>query len=199
MGRKSTEKTRIVNPEIKQVWAKKLSALYLKEGIEKYTMDEVAAHLEVSKATLYKYYSSRWEILEDVVKAKLQELAVFEVHLLDKKIPYKERYFNAIKASSMSMAGISNQFLMEVKKHNPELSKSIKEFQDYVLRLAVEFYKQGIEEGILRNIDPNLLAATDRMFIRAVSDPSFLIENKLDLKTAFEGYFLMKSQGIFNN
>lgn len=160
-------------------------------------MDDVAALLGVSKATLYKHFASRQDLLEEIVRMKLEELAVFEQYLMDESVPFSERYTNAIQASGLLLAGISNQFLLEVKQMHPGLWTDIKAFQDYALALGRAFYRRGMEQGILRQLDPNFLALVDRMFIRAVSDPNFLIENNLDIKSAFEQYFLMKAKGIF--
>lgn len=197
MGRKPSDKIRLENPQLRRKWVKQLSTVYLGEGLRNHSMDDIAALLGISKATLYKHFSSRQEILEDMVRLKLEELSVFESHLRDESVPFQERYFNAIQSASLLLAGISNQFLLEVKDMHNELWGGIKEFQDYALHLAREFYRSGVEQGILHDLDPAFLAVVDRMFIRAVSDPQFLIENNLELHSAFEQYFLMKSKGIF--
>lgn len=197
MGRKPLSKAREDNPNLRREWISVLSPLYLREGMKRHNMDDIAAELGVSKATLYKHYSSRQEILEEIVKNKLEELRVFEQYLMNNEVPFTERYQKAVKAAALVLAGISNAFLLDVKELHEHLWVSIRDFQDYALQLAREFYQRGIEEGILHEIDPNLLAVTDKMFIRAVSDPQFLIDNNLSLQTAFEGYFLMKSKGIF--
>lgn len=197
MGRKPLSKAREDNPNLRREWISVLSPLYLREGMKRHNMDDIAAELGVSKATLYKHYSSRQEILEEIVKNKLEELRVFEQYLMNNEVPFTERYQKAVKAAALVLAGISNAFLLDVKELHEHLWVSIRDFQDYALKLAREFYQRGIEEGILHEIDPNLLAVTDKMFIRAVSDPQFLIDNNLSLQTAFEGYFLMKSKGIF--
>jgi AcrR family transcriptional regulator len=197
MGRKPSDKLRTENHDVKRAWIAILSPLYLQNGLKQYSMDDVASHLGISKATLYKYYASRQEILEDILADKLEQLSVFKAHLLDLSIPYEERYFKAVKAASMLMAGISNQFLAEVKESDRELWRRIKAFQADALEAVRLFYEQGIQEGILHDANPAILTMIDKMFIRAVSDPKFLLEHKLELQSTFEAYFLMKHRGIF--
>ena len=40
----------------------------MKNGLRKFTMDDISMKLGVSKATVYKHFSSRTEILEAVVQ-----------------------------------------------------------------------------------------------------------------------------------
>ncbi len=85
----------------------------------------------------------------------------------------------------------------KTKKKHPELFDKIHAFQDQALEVAEQFYKRGIEAGIINDINPKILALTDKMFIRSVSNPRFLEEYNISLQEAFDAYFLMKSKGIF--
>lgn len=199
MGRNPIAKDRISNPALQKEWLAVLSPMYLRHGIKRYSMGDIAEELGVSKATLYKYFSSRNEILSAIVEAKLVELGVFIDIVENKEIPFRERYENAVRATSTLLAGISVGFMMEVKEADRSLWLKVKKFQDMALQSMGAFYKEGIDKGILNETDPKLLALMDRIFIRAVSDPQFLLDNHMDVKSAFEGYFNIKSKGIFKN
>ncbi len=197
MGRKPTNKKRTDNPEIRAKWIKQLSPKYLDGSLIKSTTSDIAKELNVSKATLYKYFESRKQILEAVVDFKIQEVAEFEEALFDQSIPYEQRYFQAVQVGSVHLAGISNNFLLDLKDWYPELWKKVFQFMFYATDKMREFYEQGIQQGILNDFDPKLLALTDRVFITALSDPQFLIDNELSLHHAINDYFLIKSKGIF--
>lgn len=199
MGRKPVNKERIDDPELKMKWIKQLSSVYLRNGLTKFTMDDIASKLGISKATLYKYFASREEILDEVVQMRIRHIEVFEEYLADSKIAFTQRFFQTIKEASIMLAEMSNQFLIDTKHLYPELWVKMREFQDRALFVAEAFYKKGIEAGIMNDINPRLLALTDKMFIRAVSDESFLEGYEITLEEAFENYFLMKSHGIFKN
>ncbi|MCH2043253.1 MAG: TetR/AcrR family transcriptional regulator [Saprospiraceae bacterium] len=197
MGRKPINKTRVDNPEIKQVWIKELTQLYLRNGLTRFTMDEIASKLNISKATLYKYFSSKDEILDEVVKLKIKEIEVFEKYLNDTQITFSERYFDVIKTASLMLAEMSERFLSDIHQKLPKLFKRMRQFQDRALYAAEKFYQHGIEAGIMNDINPRVLALTDKMFIQAVSNEKFLSEYDVTLKEALDGFFLMKSKGIF--
>jgi len=197
MGRKPLDKERVNDPYVKEIWVKELATLYLQYGLEKFTMDKIAKKLNISKATLYKYFSSKDEIIDAVVQYKIQEIITFEDLLVDDNIDFSERFFEIIKTASIMLAEISGQFLHDTKIKHPELFIKMDAFSDRALYAAEKFYQQGIEIGVLNDIDPKILALTDKMFIQAVSNPKFLQEHHISVKEAFDNYFLMKSKGIF--
>ena len=197
MGRKPVNKERIDKPEVRLKWITELMPLYFKGALRDFTMDEIAAELKISKATLYKHYSSRLEILEDVVELKIKQIFRFAVVLDDRVMPFEKRYDEAVKVASIELAGISNGFLYSLKTMHPDLWQKIMDFLDLATERIRLFYQEGIELGILKNYDPKLLALTDKIIITAFSDPQILIDNDLSLQTAIEGYFSIKNTGIF--
>ena len=197
MGRKPVEKERTDNPEIKADWIPTFAALFLRYGLTKFTMDELATQLGVSKATLYKYYTSKEDILEDVVSYKLREIADFEQLLNNENKPFEERYYEDIKRASLLLAEFSHQFMQETKQKYADLWAKIASFQERALFAAERFYQRGISAGLLNDINPKLLALTDKIFIYASSNPYFLKEYGMSLQEAFDGFYLMRSQGIF--
>lgn len=197
MGRKPSDKPREDNPKLKRRWASKIAPLYFRDGMSAFAMDEVADKLGISKATLYKHFSSRQDILNEIVKLKLEELIVFKNTVLDQNRPYEERLFTAAQTAAMLMAGISNAFLQDVRENNEDVWQFVRNFQDDALDTMRKFYQEGIDKGHLSDVNPHVLAVIDRLFVRAVADPQFLKDNNLDLKTAVEEFFKVKSFGIF--
>ncbi len=199
MGRKPIDKIRVDDPYLKDTWVKELANLYLQHGLGKFTMDKIAKKLNISKATLYKYFASKDEIIDAVVQYKIHEIITFEDLLADSNIDFSERFFDIIKTASIMLAEISGQFLHDTKIKHPELFSKMNTFQDRALSASEKFYQQGIETGVLNDINPKILALTDKMFIQAVSNPRFLKDHGISIKEAFDSYFLMKSKGIFKS
>jgi AcrR family transcriptional regulator len=197
MGRRPVDKERIDDPELKSDWIKQLAPVYLRNGLNKFTMDDIASKLGISKATLYKYYSSREEILDDVVQKRITDIELLEEDLKDDKITFTKRYFETIKKASIMLAEMSNNFLADTRQLYPELWEKMRNFQNRAFIVAETFYKKGIEAGIMNDINPKILALTDKMLIAALSDERFLGDADISLQNVFDGYFEMKSNGIF--
>ena len=77
MGRKSSTKQRQSSPEKEALWASQALSAFMENGIRAFNMDALAKELSVSKATLYKYFRSREEILTRGLAAFLEDLRGF--------------------------------------------------------------------------------------------------------------------------
>lgn len=176
-----------------------LLPIYIKNGLKKFSMDEVAQQLNISKATLYKHFRSREEIIETALIVKLNDIGSFKEMLFDESQPYLERYFNSIHLFFSEISGISTEFLLDLKKLYPDIWKRVEFFREYAATLLKSFYQKGIEQGVFNDVDPAILVLNDKMFFDAISDPEFLIQNGLSLQKAFKDYFTLRTQGLFKH
>ena len=160
-------------------------------------MDAVAQQLNISKATLYKHFSSREEIIETALIVKLNDIGSFKVMLFDESQPYIDRYFNSIHLFFAEISGISTEFLLDLKNLYPDIWKRVEFFREYAASMLKAFYQRGIEGGVFNDIDPAILVLNDKMFFDAISDPEFLVQNGLGLQKAFRDYFTLRTHGLF--
>lgn len=196
MGRKAKEKIRFDNPNKKIEWAKKLTKTFHEKGISAYTMDDIALLLDKSKATVYKYFTTKEEIVELCVDYNLSQIAKFELILKDEKIDYLLRYSESTKVFMEHISAMSVEYLNDLNKHFPKLWKKIIDFQEHSLVVLSNYYAIGIKKGIFNEIHPSILALSDQLFFNAILNPKFLKSNSLTLKKAFEEYFKMKCFGM---
>lgn len=197
MGRKPVKKKRIDNPQLKEEWVRVLLPVYIKNGLKSFSMDEIAAHLQISKATLYKHFKSREEIIETALIIKLSDIGSFKEQLFDENQSYVDRYFNAIYIFFAEISGISTDFLLDLKMLYPDIWKRVEFFREYAAEQLKAFYQQGIEQKLFNNISPALLVMSDKMFFDFISDPEFLKSNSLTLQEAFKDYFTLRTSGLF--
>ena len=121
MGRKALDKERKINPKRKEEWAFQLLPFFQEQGLKGITMDKVAKALGKSKATIYKYFESREEIIAMTIAQKLSEIQHFEEKLSDQSLPYLDRYKEAVQYLSEHIGDISNLFLSDLKHELPQL------------------------------------------------------------------------------
>lgn len=197
MGRRPVKKERIDDPELKMQWVRKLLPIYIDNGLRKISMDDVAAELGVSKATLYKHFRSREEIIEHALIIKLNDIGSFKEKLFDEEQPYWDRYFNAIYIFFHEISGISTEFLFDLKSLYPDIWKRVEFFRSYASDQLRNFYQQGIELGLFNNISPAMLVASDKLYFDLISDPEFLKEQQLTLQQSFKDYFTLRTKGLF--
>lgn len=196
MGRRPGNKITLDNVEIKKEWALKLLPHFQKKGIKKFNMDQVALVLNKSKATVYKYFRSRDEILEIIVGYRLKKISQFEETIKDESLTWEERYFSAVEILSTSVGDISTPFLYDLKKYHPDVWKMIEVFKENAVESFSNFYLQGMKKNEIKKYDVSILKIADRLFFSALLDPEFLNENSLSLRTGFQQYFQLKWKGI---
>lgn len=199
MGRKPVNKARVENSEFRQTLVRDLAQIYFANGFTRYTMDEISEMLGTSKATLYKHFASQEEMLGSIMQYKIREIEALERDLFNEDLDFSERYFAVIRKACQLLAEISIRFLSETRQKHPEVWERTRQFQDYALDAAEQFYRKGIEKGILNDMNPRVLALTDKMFIQFVSNQKLLEEYGVSLEEVFDGYFQMKSHGIFKS
>ncbi len=196
MGRKTTEKDRKDDPAKKRKWVQQLLPVIKQNGISCFTMDQIAAKLERSKATIYKYFSSREEIMSLAIDEILQDAGGFQEILDNKERPFMERYIMSLKFFSGKISGISVDFLEDLKQGYPHLWVKVESFRDLAMKVMAAHYQTGMERGIFNRFSLPVLVMTDQLFFTALTDPKFLEDNKLSLQEAFDQYFRMKLFGI---
>ncbi len=199
MGRKPVDKKRVNNPERKKEWLHTITPLYIKHGLKHFSMNEVSKQLGVSKATLYKHFSSREQILAEALDLKLSEIANFKDDLFDESLPYMERYFRSSKVFLTEIGGISTEFLADLKELYPALWEKVVFFRSYASSLLMRFYQLGSENGVFHDIDPSILVINDKLFFDAISDPDFLKENNISIQKAFRDYITLRLNGLVKN
>ncbi|HHG86659.1 MAG TPA: TetR/AcrR family transcriptional regulator [Bacteroidetes bacterium] len=196
MGRKSVDKVRTNNPEKRRGLALELMPLLERQGLAGLTMDGLASMVNRSKATIYKYFRSREELLDLALRLKLERIRDFVPLLMDVEQPFLDRYFRAVQFFLEQLSTISNAFLADLRRLFPNIWKQVDQLLEYSAQVLQEYYQEGILNGILINIHPEMLALSDRFLFQEICNPVFLQAGQLTIHTAFEEYFRMKFFGL---
>ncbi len=196
MGRRALDKERNIDPKRQNEWVAKLSPHFRDRGLKNFSMDDMAEVVGVSKATLYKYFSSRDEIVALFIAKKIESSTGFVALLNDEKVDYVKRYRNAIAYFSETIADTSVLLLADLKDMYPAIYSLIEQFKDYSIEILSGYYKEGIDKGYFSPIHIAVLTAADQQTLNVLSDPAFLQKNNLTLAQAIEAYFEMRLNGV---
>ncbi|MFT6604060.1 MAG: AcrR family transcriptional regulator, partial [Bacteriovoracaceae bacterium] len=177
-------------------WALKLWPSFKEKGLKKFNMDDASEELGKSKATIYKYFSNREDILSVILENLFKELSQFQSILNDSKLDYIERYKNSIELLSKELKGISGHFLFDLKKYHPKLWLLVEDYKLIVIDELGRFYLEGKRKNILGHTSVQLLKVGDEIFLNALLEPSFLMKNNLKLEESLRAYFENKMFGM---
>ncbi|OIP00071.1 MAG: hypothetical protein AUJ97_08105 [Bacteroidetes bacterium CG2_30_32_10] len=147
-------------------------ALFLKKGYSNVTTDNIAFEAGITKKTLYRYFISKKEILDQVVSHVKNNLTneIYSI-LLTEDLSFPEKLKKIITAFAVSLSAITTDFLADVQKNVPDVWKQINEFKrDTVTNHFSKLFDEGIKNGhINKNINKEFtilifLSAIDNLF-----------------------------------
>lgn len=196
MGRNSVKKERNSNIKKRDLYIQKLIETFKQHGLKKYTMDSIARELDVTKATLYHYFSSKDEMVEISLVKVLGHLSAFENIAKNNSLDFEVRFYKILELFSTVFADISNLYLADLQDEYPLLWQQVQLFTDYVTQVLTNFYNDGKNAGVFKDVNTAILVISDKMFLNVISDIDFMQKNNLTIRTAFDEYFRMKCFGF---
>ncbi|MCL5058984.1 MAG: TetR/AcrR family transcriptional regulator [Actinobacteria bacterium] len=166
------------------------------KGFHGATVDELSSRTGVSKRTIYRYFGSKDELVGAVMDEimTLTEKKVNQNMASDKK-PV-EKVMDAIRIVSQNTEIISPVIMRDLQKYYPHMWEKVENFRAQKVQLFIDILVTGNKDGYFREIDPKIFTASLLASIRAVVNPSFILENSLTLEKAMFGLFNIFLYGI---
>ncbi|MDP4145528.1 MAG: TetR/AcrR family transcriptional regulator [Bacillota bacterium] len=167
-------------------------------GLRKFTMDEIAEELKISKKTLYKYFSGKdaiiheyfMEIIESDMNNTLEALEKGEA-LVDK--------INAIIYSYHKYRLPVSVYDEAYKFYHKEWEE-VQKLKDFKLKLINDVLKAAMDEGhIKKDINLNIIGLMLENTINTLLSYEFLSKNDLTMKEAINEVLKVILHGIINN
>jgi AcrR family transcriptional regulator len=184
--------------------------LFLERGFLRTTSDDIAAEIGISKATLYRTFRSKEEILRTVVRENMEEvLAGVEGLLRDGSLGFVERMAGLFAHLADQMSRLGPLLARDIQRAAPSIWKEVHDFrQDKILKNFRIVLESGRREGYFRaDVDLDLLL---RMFLSLVQQlvtpeevrrtgrpPAALFESVI--KVFFQGILTDKGRSDFSS
>lgn len=163
----------------KTIFLSKATQLFIENGAKTVTMDEIAKEFGISKKTLYQKYKNKEELLEEVLKFKLQEV-IERLKYLDENIDNAiERMFCRDEEIDKVSHSNNNILIRQLLKYYPAIfHKHMLNFSAKFSEVLVHNIEKGRKQGLYReDFDPELYA---KIFFQLVmsydSSPYFDVE-----------------------
>ena len=163
----------------KTIFLSKATQLFIENGAKSVTMDEIAKEFGISKKTLYQKYKNKEELLEEVLKYKLQEV-IERLKYLDENIDNAvARMFCRDEEIDKVSHSNNNILIRQLLKYYPAIfHKHMLNFSTKFSEVLVHNIEKGRKQGLYReDFDPELYA---KLFFQLVmsydSSPYFDVE-----------------------
>jgi Transcriptional regulator len=193
-----TQSCRYTDETTKNKYVAKLLHPIKSNGFQGLRMDDIAKAMDLSKATLYKYFPSRDEIIERLTALYIKYVVCDEAQLMEGS---REAYINGFQSTFSQTLLIANYgtepFFQDLREVYPQLMASIEmAISDRNGRLRA-FYERGIAEGYMNDLNAMLYILQDELIFQKLLDPHYLMKNNLTLRSAIWDYYLIKKQQLF--
>ncbi len=170
---------------------------FLKNGFHKVTMDEIASGLRISKKTIYKYFQSKNELVNAVVRIYQKNIK----KQLNEAVDSKENSILKMKALAEFMAefsiNIDKRMLYDLQAYRPELWKKIDNFRIHVIEeIWINIINAGKKEKNIINKPNDIIITIILGSIKEIINPVFLLNHSYSMKQAFEITFEIILSGI---
>lgn len=162
-------------------------------------IDDIAKHMDISKVTLYKHFSSKDEIIEQVVEYGIQYLQQADTVVYDDSVSYIERFQKTFLESLIGVIYLSDLFLQDLKEFYPRLYENISVAQQNRIKNLQSFFQAGMDKKIFNRMHAALSLVQDDATLRRIMEPTFSIQwYDLTLKQAVMEFYRMKQYQVIS-
>ncbi len=180
----------IKEEELKNI-TKKVYALYAKHGPDGISMDELSAQADISKATLYRYFTSK----EDIVKGMVQYLIshLDSVQFTDiTGFPEVMDDIRAFYVKSLMIEALSGlRFLKDLQRKYPAYYADCTASMTAMQERFAGFYAQSVKMGCFRDLPFPLVGRQFRNMLPVIISMDDLERYQIPLPEAVRSYYRM--------
>ncbi|MFC5647681.1 TetR/AcrR family transcriptional regulator [Paenibacillus solisilvae] len=181
--------------EMRNKLVNKVLPIIVKNGFQSLRMEEISKYMDVSKATMYKYFASKDEVLESIVASLIDYINELVVKFCDTCQSYGTGFQQLFEQSLLLAAYISDVFLTELQAMYPELHSHVTDAMRLREKHILQFYQEGQNKHIFNEFNGYLIFLQDNVLVRAMLDIKFLMSYHLTLNQVLVDYYqLMKHQ-----
>lgn len=152
---------------------------YKEKGL-KFTMDDIASRLFISKKTIYKVFKDKTDLCIAMVDNIFEKIKECEKRVLENaKLSVKEKLRAVMSAMPDSIADIDFSQMYALREKYPEIFKRVQEKLESGWELTTELLNQGIREGVFRPVNISIFKHTFSAALEQFFSRDFLNENNL--------------------
>lgn len=135
----------------KTIFLSKAADLFIENGAKTVTMDEIAKAFGISKKTLYQKYKNKEELLEEVLKHKLEDV-IERLQYLDDNIENAiERMICRDEEIDKVSHSNNNILIRQLLKYYPGIfQKHMMNFSEKFAEVFVQNIQKGRKQGLYR-------------------------------------------------
>ncbi len=187
-----------IKEEELEIITRKVYALYAKHGFDGISMDEISSQSGISKATLYRYYTSKEDIVRGMAKFLIDHLDSVQFSAIeeigDTMDSLREFYTKSVLITALA----GSEFLTDLKHKFPDSYEECFKAMEAMQKRYTNFFSQAVEKGFFRNLPFALVSKQFGNMLPTIINMNYLEQHRLSLTEALREYFRMFLCQILN-
>jgi AcrR family transcriptional regulator len=175
---------------------------FLKYGISKVTMEELADEMGMSKKTIYKFFPSKENLLRELLhEMKNETVCHCNVILHQTNIDFVEKLKQLLTYIGERYSKWSPHFISDIRKNSPEVWKEVEQFRTtQIFEDFTRLINEGVEQGVFRkDINQHIIVMLYAGATQHLVNPETLSQHSFSAAEAFENIIRIIFEGIFTN
>ncbi|MDM5212446.1 TetR/AcrR family transcriptional regulator [Peribacillus sp. NJ4] len=165
-------------------------------GFQTLRMDDIMKIMDISRATLYKYFPNKEDIFHKVTDGYVQYIEEMSTELPKEETRYATQ-FQQIFEQSVSLALlITDDFLKELQITYPLMYKKLWETIQIREKQLLNFYNEGVQKGIFNEVNGRLLILQDKMLF-SMLDLKYLMKNHWTIEQVLLDFYKLRKIQLF--
>ena len=176
--------------------------LFLRSGFSQVTMDEIAGALGISKATLYRQFSGKEDILASAMETiKTEILAGVEGILADGNTDTLERLARLTEFIGNWLSRLGRVLATDMRRNAPGVWEDVERFRrEKLLKNFSCLLESGIREGVFEaRMDRDLVLRMYLSLVQNFLNPDMLLNSPYSASDIFETLFRVFFLGILTD
>jgi AcrR family transcriptional regulator len=123
--------------------------LFFRHGLKSITMDDIAAHLGISKKTIYQFYKEKDALIQEIATLEIQEHDQEMQRIRKQSKDSIEEILLAMKSVSHMMNKISPTVFYDMQKYYP---KGWEIFREFKMATMTNYVEENLRRGIRQEL-----------------------------------------------
>ncbi|CAH1197254.1 hypothetical protein PAECIP111890_01199 [Paenibacillus sp. JJ-223] len=175
-----------------ETYIEKIKPVLRRTKFSQLKVDDLAKYMDISKVTLYKYFASKDDIIEQVVDYYIDYSKKADATANDESVSFLDRFQITFLQSLMCAMYISDLFLQDLKEFYPHHFENLSAALQNRNKNLQAFFESGMEQQIFNRLNAVLFMVQDDAVLRRFIEPSFSIQYDITLKQAIMDFYRMK-------
>lgn len=170
--------------------------VYRRKGL-KFTMDDLAKELSISKKTIYTVFRDKKHLIYDLVNYVFDEIKESEERIVaDSSLSSTEKLRQILSVMPESFAEVDFPSLGTYRERFPKAYRAIKERLESGWDTTLLIIRQGIDDGSFRNVDLHLFQMVYEAAVERFLSTDELDSYGIHYASALSGLADMLIEGI---